>query len=454
MSLWWIDSPRGMNEWMESSQRVTEIKVKSATGTQLYFATTQQEAMRLLWDLKTHLFSSSASKSIVIQQWCPDLSLCTVSHNSHGTDLWPLNKYRIQASCHSDRSTQPQTTQAAAPPVTDAVHHMTPRAYHKHHNPRLKGLSLTWHESHAEKKLSTSVTLSDDSACTGAVWSELWRSELGSRCEYQKLWLNLGPIISAPAAKGNISASPHNSHHLWGFGLWSHTRCRLLLNSDGVSRSFVPSSDKARFVCKIQVLPLGMLTSLLFMQNRLPVQFGTFHRQHNLNPELHIQPLFYMVLQTASHCWTPFVGQFSPRVFEFSFVQMLFFTQCKAHMQAIFILLPPFLSPVCHTTWAQSTTPSVPVWSDVNYSTLQRGRKNKQECWNQSACWKQLEIVSHKNNYSLFFLPWDCYHEELKREVISGKREESENSHLSHDRWLFSSQKNCEKLLIRQTPLS
>lgn len=29
-----------------------------------------------------------------------------------------------------------------------------------------------------------------------------------------KLWLNLGPIISASAAKGNFLTSPYNSHHL------------------------------------------------------------------------------------------------------------------------------------------------------------------------------------------------------------------------------------------------
>lgn len=151
---------------------------------------------------------------------------------------------------------------------------MTPRSYHKHHNPRLKGLSLTWNESRAEKKtvnichVVRRLRLHRRSLVRIAS-----RAKLGSRCEYQKLWLNLGPIISAPAAKGNISASPHNSHHLWGFGLWRHTRCRLLLNSDGASQSFVPFSDKARFVCNIQVLPLGTLTSLLFVQNRLSGQF-------------------------------------------------------------------------------------------------------------------------------------------------------------------------------------
>ena len=55
-----------------------------------------------------------------------------------------------------------------------------------------------------------------------------------------KLWLNLGPIISAPAAKGNFSTTPHNSHHFWGLGLWRHTRGILLLKSDRVSGSFVP----------------------------------------------------------------------------------------------------------------------------------------------------------------------------------------------------------------------
>lgn len=118
---------------------------------------------------------------------------------------------------------------------------------------------------HAEN-LSKHVTLSDDPSRTGAVWrEELWRSKLGSRCEYQKLRLNLGPIISAPAAKGNFSTSPLNSHHLWGLGLWRHTRGILLLESDRVSASFVLLSDKARLVCKMHILPPAMLASLMFV---------------------------------------------------------------------------------------------------------------------------------------------------------------------------------------------
>ena len=32
-----------------------------------------------------------------------------------------------------------------------------------------------------------------------------------------------------------------------------------------------------------------------------------------------------------------------------------------------------------------------------------RGEKNKQECWNQTGCWKQLQTVSHKRSYSFLF---------------------------------------------------
>lgn len=32
-----------------------------------------------------------------------------------------------------------------------------------------------------------------------------------------------------------------------------------------------------------------------------------------------------------------------------------------------------------------------------------RGEKNKQECWNQTGCWKQLQMVSHKRSYSFLF---------------------------------------------------
>lgn len=100
--------------------------------------------------------------------------------------------------------------------------------------------------SHAEK-LSNCVTLPGDPLCTGVVWSEWWRSKLALRGEHQKHCLNLGPIISAPAAKGNFSTSTHNSLHLQGF--WRHTGFMPLLNSDRVSSSFVPFSDKAHLVC-------------------------------------------------------------------------------------------------------------------------------------------------------------------------------------------------------------
>lgn len=39
---------------------------------------------------------------------------------------------------------------------------------------------------------------------------------LARRANTKKLQLNLGPIISAPAAKGNFLTGPHNSHRSWG----------------------------------------------------------------------------------------------------------------------------------------------------------------------------------------------------------------------------------------------
>lgn len=100
-------------------------------------------------------------------------------------------------------------------------------------------------------------------------WLEMW---------IPKLQLNLGPIISAPAAKGNFSTSPHYSHHLWGLGLWRHTRGILLLKSDGMSRSFVPvfRLQKAHFVSKMHILPLAILASSMFFAE-LSVQPQTSH---------------------------------------------------------------------------------------------------------------------------------------------------------------------------------
>lgn len=68
----------------------------------------------------------------------------------------------------------------------------------------------------------------------------------------EKLWipkprLNLGPIISAPAAKGNFSTSPHNSHHLWDLRLWRHTWGILLLKFIRVFTCFVPVFRQSTF---------------------------------------------------------------------------------------------------------------------------------------------------------------------------------------------------------------
>ena len=59
-----------------------------------------------------------------------------------------------------------------------------------------------------------------------------------------KLQLNLGPIISAPAAKGNFVTGPRSSHHTRGRGVME---THLRQKSHWVSRSFVPVSRQSPF---------------------------------------------------------------------------------------------------------------------------------------------------------------------------------------------------------------
>lgn len=51
--------------------------------------------------------------------------------------------------------------------------------------------------------------------------------------------------------------------------------------------------------------------------------------------------------------------------------------------------------------------------------------ENNQECWKENDSWKQLEIIPHKNNYSVLFV-LDHLHESASNEtVISAETEES-----------------------------
>lgn len=148
-------------------------------------------------------------------------------HYSYRIDLWPLNKYRGTKSWQPDRSIQTPANINAH--WTDC--HMTPCVYHKQHNPHLgekKKNHLTWNVSgfltcrktfkmcHVVRRPRSHRRCLVRGAVKIKTWLEMW---------IPKLRLNLGPIISAPAAKGNFSTSPHDSHHLWGFGVMeTHSR--------------------------------------------------------------------------------------------------------------------------------------------------------------------------------------------------------------------------------------
>lgn len=227
--------------------------------------------------------------------------------------------------------------------------------------------------SHAEN-LSKYVTLSDDPTCTGAVWWELWRSKLGSRCEYQKPRLNLGPIISAPAAKGNFSTSPHNSHHLWGFGLWRHTQGVLLLDSDRMPRSFVLFFRQSMFCLQDAQLAMVTFISSMFMQSELSLQSQAFHWQNKTeawNAHMVHKTIILNDLSNAKslsdfkmdllHSVVP-----CQSFFTCAFVCRCWFYTMQSRHAGYFYSLPSLpLSHIGHTTlvgtWSQSTAPSVPV---------------------------------------------------------------------------------------------
>lgn len=73
-----------------------------------------------------------------------------------------------------------------------------------------------------------------------------------------KLQLNLGPIISAPAAKGNFLTAPHN-------GVWGYTDTVMAYYSsslDWVSRSFVPVFRQRTFCLQDTRLTRGQVSFL------------------------------------------------------------------------------------------------------------------------------------------------------------------------------------------------
>lgn len=221
---------------------------------------------------------------------------------------------------------------------------------------------------------------------------------LAPKGEYQKLWVNLAPIISAPAAKGNFSNSPRDSHHRRGCGLWRHTQGELLSNfSQGTPSLCLPLQTKPRVVCGMPGSNLGRV-DFFFLQNlrRCPQQVSDSLRRSETEGLNRIsdtkEPSLIVGLPSAGGV---FYGPLS--------VQILY----KAK-QAIFTLLTPFPSRICHTTlvggtWSQSTIPHQRPCGVT--STIQhwgREEKNEEGPWKRTGrCWKQLKPVSHKN-YSFF----------------------------------------------------
>lgn len=96
------------------------------------------------------------------------------------------------------------------------IHHL----HSTHHPPDWKitssdrsGSGFLTYTKGKSQNMSPGPTPGSHTACLAReaaktkTWLKLW---------IPKAQLNLALIISAPAAKGNFSTSPHNSHHFWG----------------------------------------------------------------------------------------------------------------------------------------------------------------------------------------------------------------------------------------------
>lgn len=65
-------------------------------------------------------------------------------------------------------------------------------------------------------------------------------------------------------------------------------------------------------------------------------------------------------------------------------------------------------------------------WRETfNTAAGERRKKNKREYWNQTGCWKQLKMVSHKHNYSIS-LSWNFHKKTLTKQSSLGKEKKWE----------------------------
>lgn len=114
-----------------------------------------------------------------------------------------------------------------------------------------------------------------------------------------------------------------------------------------------------------------------------------------------------------SHCWTwkrtSLNLCFRDRVFHMCFCLQVLILHNAKQTWGLFLLfpLPSSLSYLSHNSVRKPKANQKRHRSLCRMtSTTQhyrRGEKNKQECWNQTGCWKQLQMVSHKRSYSFLF---------------------------------------------------
>lgn len=142
----------------------------------------------------------------------------------------------------------------------------------------------------------------------------------------------------------------------------------------------------------------------------------------------HKRPSLYRILQVQSHCWTwkwtSLNLCFRARVFHMCFCLQVLILHNAKQTWGLFLLfpLPSSLSYLSHNSVRKPKANQQRQRSLCRMtSTTQHYRsreKNKQECWNQTGCWKQLQMVSHKRSYSFLFYHGAQIIKKLKKQLM------------------------------------
>lgn len=154
-----------------------------------------------------------------------------------------------------------------------------------------------------------------------------------------------------------------------------------------------------------------MWPSLMFIWNRLSVHHETFY-WWEVEAKVHVE---CRNVEKTNWLLMTVTGLFSMQ-------QIL--ACCVGPLASV---LPHICNTTVVGTWSWSTRSSFPAWGwrQLFVGWGEEEEENNQECWKENDSWKQLEIIPHKNNYSVLFV-LDHLHESASNEtVISAETEES-----------------------------